>query len=186
MCGNANEAINHLTNECAKMAQKEYKRWHDLVGKKIHWEVCRKFGIEVSKKWYQYEPETVVENENSKILWDMNIQTDHVIEARRPDMVVIDKAKNHCQIIDFAVPYDSRVEQKELEKKEKYQDLARELKKIWNMKATVTPMVIGALGAIPKKLKKGLQDLGIETKIVELQKSAIIHTARILRKVLEV
>ena len=101
-------------------------------------------------------------------------------------MVVIDKAKNHCQVIDFAVPYDSRVEQKELEKKEKYQDLARELKKIWNMKVPVTPVVIGTLGATPKKLKKGLQDLGIETKIVELQKSAKIHTARILRKVLAV
>ena len=186
MCGNANETINHLTNECAKMAQNDYKRRHDLVGKKIHWEICRKFGIEVSKKWNQHEPETVVENEKSKILWGMKIQTDHVIEARRPDMVVIDKAKNHCQIIDFAVQYDSRVEQKELEKKEKYQDLARELKKIWNMKATVTPVVIGALGAIPKKLKKGLQDLGIEAKIVELRKSAVIHTARILRKVLEV
>ena len=143
-------------------------------------------GIEVSKKWYQHESETVVENEKSKILWDMNMQTDHVIEVRRPDMVVIDKAKNHWQIIDFAVPYGSRVEQKVLEKKEKYQNLARELKKIWNMKATVTPVVIGALGAIPKKLKKGLQDLGIETKIVELRKSAVIHTARILRKVLEV
>ena len=185
MCGNANETINHLTNECPKMAQKEYKRRHDLVGKKIHWEICREFR-KVSKKWYRPEPETVVENEKSKILWDMNIQTDNVIEARRPDVVVIDKANNHCQIIDFAVPYDSRVEQKELEKKEKYQDLARKLKKIWNMKAAVTPVVIGALGAIPKKLKKGLQDLGIETKIVELQKSAVIHTARILRKVLEV
>ena len=60
----------------------------------------------------------------------MNIETDHVIEARRPYMVVIDKANNHCQIKDFAVPYGSRVEQKELEKKGKYQDLARELKKI--------------------------------------------------------
>ena len=157
-----------------------------FIWQKIHWEVCRKFGIEISKKWYQYEPETVVENEKSKILWDMNIQTDHVIEAQRPDMVVIDKAKNHCQMIDFAVPYDSRVEQKELGREERYQDLARGLRKIRNMKATVTPVVIGALGAIPKKLKKGLQDLGIETNIVELQKSAIIHTARILRKVLEV
>ena len=60
MWGKANETINHLTNECAKMAQKEYKRRHDLVGKKIRWEVCRKFGIEVSRKWYQHEPETVV------------------------------------------------------------------------------------------------------------------------------
>ena len=70
-----------------------YKRRHDLIGKKVQWEVCRKFGIEVSKKWYQHEPETVAENEKSKILWDMNIQTDHIIEARRPDMLVIDKAK---------------------------------------------------------------------------------------------
>ena len=40
--------------------------------------------------------------------------------------------------------------------------------KIWNMKATVTPVVIGALGATPKKLKKILQDFGIDTKIVDL------------------
>ena len=59
MCGNANETINHLTNKCAKMALKEYKRRRDLVGKKIHWEVRRKFGIEISKKWYQQEPEKV-------------------------------------------------------------------------------------------------------------------------------
>ena len=106
--------------------------------------------MEVSKKWYQHEPETVVENEKSKILWDMNIQSDHVIEGHRPSMIAIDKAKNHCQIIDFVVPYNRRVEQKEQEKTEKYQDLARELKMIWNMKVTVTAVIIGALGATPK------------------------------------
>ena len=95
MCGNANETINYLTNECAKMAQKEYKKRHDLAGKKFHWEICKTFNMEVSKKRYQHEPGTVVENEKREILWDMNIRTDHVIEARRPDMVVIDKAKNH-------------------------------------------------------------------------------------------
>ena len=78
------------------------------------------------------------------------------------------------------------MKQKEQEKTEKYKNLARELKKIWDMKVKVTPVIIGALGATPKKLKKRLQDLGIDTKIVELQKSAIIHMARILRKVLEV
>ena len=98
------------------MTQEEYKWRHDLVGKKIHWEICRKFGKEVSKKWYQHVPDTVAENEKSKILWDMTIQADHITEARRPDILVIDKAKNHCQIIDFAVPYDSSVEQKEQEK----------------------------------------------------------------------
>ena len=38
------------------------------------------------------------------------IQTDHVIEARTANMVIIDKTKNKCKIIDFAGPFDSRME----------------------------------------------------------------------------
>ena len=43
------------------------------------------------EKWYEHQPEGVVENEKCKILWDMTIQCDHVIEARRPDIVVVEK-----------------------------------------------------------------------------------------------
>ena len=46
-------------------------------------------------------------------------------------MIIVDKKGNQCQIIDFAVPYDSTVDEKEKEKIQKYQDLARELKKLW-------------------------------------------------------
>ena len=63
---------------------------------------------------------------NQKVLWDFSIQTDHVIEAWRPDLVVVDKKRRTCKIIDFAVPGDSRIEEKEKEKIEKYQDLRRE------------------------------------------------------------
>ena len=51
------------------------------------------------------------------ILWDFSIQTDHVIEARRPDLVVVDKKERSCKIIDFAVPGDSRIEEKEKDRK---------------------------------------------------------------------
>ena len=61
--------------------------------------------------------------------------------------------------MDFAVPADHRVKLKESEKKDKYVDLARELKKPWNMKVTVIPIVIGALGTVPKELLLGLEDL---------------------------
>ena len=183
MCKQADETVDHLLNEYSKMAQKEFKRRHDWVGKKIHWEVCLKYGFDVKSKWYEHEPETTMENDVCTILWDFNIQTDHVIQARRPDLVIKDKAKNDCLI--FAVPYDSRVETKEFEKLEKYQDLARELKKLWNMNVRVIPIVIGALGTTPKDLHKRLKEIGIETKIVELQKAVILHSARILRKVLE-
>ena len=53
-------------------------------------------------------------------MWDFNIQTDHVIEAWRPDLVVVDEKERSCEIIDFAVPGDSRIEKKEKEKIKKY------------------------------------------------------------------
>ena len=63
--------------------------------------------------------------------------------------------------MDFAVLADHRVKWKEGEKKDKYLDLARELKKLWNMTVTVTPIVIGALGSVTKGMVQGLEDLEI-------------------------
>ena len=40
--------MNHLISECSKMAQREYKRRHDWVGRRVHWDVCKKYGIEVN------------------------------------------------------------------------------------------------------------------------------------------
>ena len=71
--------------------------------------------IIVNEKWYEHVPEPVLESEGCKILWDFMIQTDHVIEARRPDMIVVKKRNKCCKIIDFTIPYDSRIEEKEVE-----------------------------------------------------------------------
>ena len=96
-------------------------------------------------------------------------------------MVVVDKKRRTCKIIDFAVPEDSRIEEKEKEKEklEKYQDLRRELQKIWNVKVKIIPLVVGSLGAIPKQT-------GITAEIGQVQKTVLLETARILRKVLEI
>ena len=64
--------------------------------------------------------------------------------------------------MDFAVPADHRVKLKGSEKKDKYLDLARKLKKLWNMKVTIIPIVIGAFGAVTKGLVRGLEDLDKE------------------------
>ena len=50
--------------------------------------------------------------------------------------------KRTCEIVDFAVPADHRVKLKEYEKRDKYLELGRELKKLWNMKVTVIPIVM--------------------------------------------
>ena len=108
-----------------------------------------------------------------------------IIEARLPDMVIIDKTKNECKIIDFACPFDSRIEEREKDKMKGY-DLKRQVKKIWNMPVKVIPVVVGALGTTPKKLKQWLSNIGIERRTVELQKAAILYSARIFQSVLEV
>ena len=110
------------------------------------------------------------------MLWDFSIQTNHVIEARRPDMIIVEKKDKKCQIIDFAVPYDTRVDEKEKEKIQKYQELARELKKLWKKNVKVTPVIIGALGTTPSRLPILLKEIGINTKIVELQKTVLLHS----------
>ena len=119
-------------------------------------------------------------------MWDFSIQTDHVIEARRPDLVVVDKKERSCKIIDFAVPGDSRIEEKEKDKIEKYQELGRELQKIWNVKMKIIPVVVGSLGAISKQFDNRLKQIGIAVETAQVQKTVLLGTARILRKVLEI
>ena len=60
------------------------------------------------------------------------------------------KEKRTCKIVDFAVPAEHRIKLKECEKKDKYLDLTRELKKLWNMKVTIIRIVIGAFGKLTK------------------------------------
>ena len=67
--------------------------------------------------------------------------------------------------MDFAVPADHRINLKECEKKNKYLDLAREFRKLWNMQVTIIPIVIGALGTVTKGLLKGLEDLEVSGRV---------------------
>ena len=80
---------------------------------------------------------------------------------------------------------DHRKNMKECEKKDKYLDLARELKRLWNMKVTIVPIVIGAFGTITKGLSKGLEDLEVGGRVETIQMTALLRTARILRRVLD-
>ena len=89
------------------------------------------------------------------------------------------------EIVDFAVSADHRIKLKECEKKDKYFYLAKELKKLWNMKLTVIPIVIGAFGTVTKGLLKGLEDFEISGRVEIIQTTALLKTARILRRVLE-
>ena len=96
------------------------------------------------------------------------------------------KKERACIIVDIAVPAYGRVEEKEKEKDEKYQDLKREIGRLWRMrKVQVVPVVIGALGSVTQGFDKWIEKLGIPCNVAVIQKTALLGTARILRKVLK-
>ena len=92
-CCDRDETINRTISECSKLALKEYKARLDWVSKVIHWETCKKFKFDHTNKWYMHNLTPVLENDTHKLLWDFNIQTDHLISARRPDLIIINKKK---------------------------------------------------------------------------------------------
>ena len=151
----------------------------------IHCQLCGKCGLERANSWYEQKPEGVVESENFKILWDFTVQCDRKIEARRPDIVFIDKNESEVVVIDVAISGDDRVKDKEREKLEKYQLLKDENAQVWRMrKVIVVPAVIGALGAVSVNFKEYMKRIGVNVRLEVIQKTALLGTAKILRKVL--
>ena len=87
--------------------------------------------------------------------------------------------------MDFAGQADKWVKLKEIKKRGKYLDLAKELIQLWNMKVTVILIVIGALGTVTKGLVKGLEVLEIKGHVATIQTTVLIRSTRILWRVLE-
>ena len=115
-------------------------------------------------------------------LFDLQLEN---IAARRLDLILVDKKTKSCVIIDVAIPGD-RIRDKAIEKIEKYQNLKRELKRLWSLKKVeVVPVVVGGLGCISKGLSGWMDTLCIKSNVGMVQKSVLLGTARILRKVLD-
>ena len=93
----------------------------------IHWNFCKYYQIQVTSKWYEHKPGNVAERKDVTILWDMPINTDKEIKAHRPDIVIKDKSKSLCTLIDMAVPSERNVSTKEVEEIAKNKDLEIEI-----------------------------------------------------------
>jgi hypothetical protein len=87
-------------------------------------------------------------------------------------------------LIDLAISGDRNVIKKGAEKILKYKDLTTEIQRMWNVKARVIPVIIGATGTISKSFRKYVSHMPGKHEVKELQKTAILGTANIIRKVL--
>jgi len=87
-------------------------------------------------------------------------------------------------LIDVAISGDRNVIKKEAWKILKYKDLTTEIQRMRNVKTKVIPVIIGASGTISKLFRKYVSNIPGKHEVKELQKTAILGTAQILREVL--
>jgi len=117
-------------------------------------------------------------------LWNQKVQTDRTVSNNKPDIIIRDKEKGTCVLIDVAGSGDRNVIKKEAEKILKYKDLTIEIERMWNVKTKVISIIIGATGTISKSFRKYVSNIPGKHEVKELQKTAILGTAHIIRKVL--
>jgi hypothetical protein len=83
------------------------------------------------------------------------------------------------------IPADRNVVQKEAKKKLKYKSLGTDIQRMWNLKCTIIPVIIAATGIVTRSLRKNLKAVPGKYSIYSLQKTAILGTSHIIRKVLQ-
>ena len=144
------------------------------------------YGPAHSAKWYEHTTPPIMEGENITILWDFSINTDRAIQANRPDVVIKYHKNKTCFLVDMAIPTDRNISIKEFDKLSKYKDLQIEIERMWHLKTTVIPIVVGALGMVKRGIQNHLKSLPGEPKLQEIQKIVLTSTAHILRKALSI
>jgi hypothetical protein len=107
-----------------------------------------------------------------------------IIIIIKPDIVIRDYEKGTCMLLNVAIPGDRSVIQKEAEKILKYKDLTIEIQRMWNVKTRVIPVIIGVTGTISKSFRKYVGTIPGNHDVRELQKTAILGSAHVLRKML--
>ena len=118
------------------------------------------------------------------ILWNRQVQTDRTIPNNKPDIAIRDNEKGTCMLTEVEISGDRNVIKKEAARILKYKDLTTEIQRMWNVKTKEIPVTIGATGTVSVSFRKYVSNIPGKHEVKELQKTAILGTAHILRKVL--
>ena len=189
LCSTTAESIQHLSAGCTYLAPKDYVDRHNKVAEIVHQAICKTNKLlQNITPYYKYSPCPVLESDEIKVYWDTPIITDREVRHNRPDILVIHKEGKWAQIIDITIPLDNNIKTARNGKLLKYQDLAHEIKDIYQLnRVTILPVIITSNGLVDKHMLSNLEKMGIsdwETIIATAQKSVILSTCRTIRRVL--
>ena len=142
----------HLS-ACQLFTKEQYIKRHDRVDAQPHFNIHKEPGVKLDNEhWFDHVPKLVKTSHEEKvtILWDQQVHTDRIISNDEPDIIIRDNEKGTCMLTDVAVSGDRNVIKKEARKILKYKDLTIEIQCMWNVKAKVIPVLLGATGTIWK------------------------------------
>ena len=179
LCNAGPESVQHILSNCSVLAKTRYVERHNVVGRKVYNAFLKAHNAQCDET----NKDKLFEDEHIKIMWDWPIRTNKTITANRPDMLYINKKHNTCTLIDFSLPWDSRVDEKYNEKVAKYIELANEIKQLWNIRTVaIQPIIIGCLGTYTNRMKKDLENLHINLSMTDLQLVALNESCKIVRQ----
>ncbi|PHT96205.1 hypothetical protein BC332_34869 [Capsicum chinense] len=113
------------------------------------------------------------------------VRTDPEVKANWPD-IIAKQRDGPCPLIDVSIPMNCNVVQKEAEKRLKHKSLELEIgvQRMWRCKTKTVPVVEGATGVISNASAGFIKGIPGRISIASIQKTAVLGTAAILRKVL--
>ena len=187
LCEDKDETVFHVLCSCPKLSANLYTTArHDHVG-----EVPLNEIIKDQQQQRIKNPPPISMKPTREIWWNKLITTTSRVKHSSPDIVIWDKKASVCTIIEIGVPFDTNVAVRQAEKRNKYMPLVSELRQMYpSFKYQIIPIIIGALGAVPKKLKERLLKLNIKenrikTTTRKLQKAAMLGSVRVMENLHE-
>ena len=185
LCQQFDDTIDHIISTNPILVKEQYINRHDRVCAQLNFNICKETAVQLDRKqWYEHVPKSVETSQRGKvtILWIQQVQTDRTVPSNKPDIIIRDNEKGTCMLIDVAISGDRNVIKKEAEKILKYKDLTIEIQRMWNVKTKVLSVTIGATGTISRSFRKYVSNILGNHEVKEIQKTATLGTAHILRK----
>ena len=151
LCEDKNETVFHVLCSSPKLSANLYTTArHDHVGEAFLNEI-----IKDQQQQRINNPPPISMTPMREIWWNKLITTTSKVKQNRPDIVIWDKKASVCTIIEIGVPFDTNVAVHQAKKGNKYMQLVSQLQQMYpSFKYQIIPVIIGALGAVPKKLKE--------------------------------
>jgi len=192
LCGQRVEGVMHLVSGCRCLAAREYLMRHNNVLKVLMTAWCKEHDLMAEDQpWYKvkWDQGAVMENEKVKMAWDFEYHMRKETTARRPDVTIEYKEQKLIQLIDMACPSETNVQDTFREKREKYQQLAFEIRERRpGYRVVVIPVIIGCMGGGARKLREQVEKILVTSDIdkiwKEMLRTTLMESESILRKII--